>query len=78
MDIWMLICMLFVAMAQIEYAVQLKMRFRKMSKISTDIGKGDKIRAEERCNKIDRYALVMFIVAYIMTVGTYIYKMSTY
>ena len=71
----MLICMIFVAAAQFEYAVQLKIRFGNMSKIGTSVGREEKIRAEEKCRKIDRDALKIFFIAYMLTVGGYFYKM---
>ena len=71
----MLLCMIFVAAAQFEYAVQLKIRFGNIRKIAANVGKEDKTRAEEKGRKIDRYALKIFLVAYILTVGAYFYKM---
>ena len=76
LDIWILICMIFVAAAKFEYAVQLKIRYGNMSKIGTRIGKEGKTRAEEKCRKIDGYALKIFLVVYILTVGAYFYKMT--
>ena len=76
MDIWMLLSMLFVASAQFEYAVQLKIRFGKTNKIGTRAGKEGGAKAEEKCRIIDRRALKVFLGAYILTVGAYIYKMS--
>ena len=76
LDIWMLICMIFVAAAQFEYAVQLKIRFGNMTKTGTNVGKGGNTRAEEKCRKVDSYALKIFLVAYIIIVGGYFYNMS--
>ena len=69
MDVWMLVCMLFVASAQFEYAVQLKIRFGKRNKIGSG---GQK---EERCRKIDRHALFIFMGTYIVIVGAYFYNL---
>ena len=77
MDIWMLLSMLFVASAQFEYAMQLKIRFGKINKISSSSGKEGNAKAEEKCRKIDRCALKAFLGVYILTVGAYIYKMSS-
>ena len=76
MDIWMLLCMFFVASAQFEYAMQLTISFGKMKKNGTRAGKEGKTKVEEKCRKIDRYALKIFLGVYILTVGAYIYKMS--
>ena len=73
MDIWMFICMIFVALAKIEYAVQLKVKFREATKIGNVDTKELKRKSEKRYQQIDRYALVTFLVAYIMTVGFYFY-----
>ena len=70
MDVWMLVCMLFVASAQFEYAVQLKIRFGKGN---NKIGKcGQK---EGKCRKMDRNALFIFLGTYTVTVGTYFYNL---
>ena len=73
MDIWMFICMIFVALAKIEYAVQLKVKFGEATKIGNVDTKELKRKSEKRYQQIDRYALVTFLVAYIMTVGFYFY-----
>ena len=74
MDAWMFICMIFVGLAKFEYAVQLKIQFGRTSKISNAGAKeAIKPKSEKRCQRIDRYALVTFLVAYILTVGAYFY-----
>ena len=78
MDIWMLICMLFVASAQFEYAIQLKNRFGITRKISINTKEENKTRAEEKSRKMDCIALNIFMVVYIMTVGAYFYKMVSF
>ena len=69
MDIWMFICKIFVGLAIFEYAVQLKIRFGAISKINTDGDKDKKTKTEEKCRKIDRHALRIFLGLYILTVG---------
>ena len=71
LDIWMLICMIFVAAAQFEYAMQLKIHFGDMSQISDSIVQEKKKSARGKCRKVDRYALKIFLAAYILTVGSY-------
>ena len=71
MDVWMLICMIFVGLAKFEYAIQLKIRFGSMSKINTDGDKNSKIKIEEKCRKIDRYALIILSSLYALTAGCY-------
>ena len=76
LDVWMLICMMFVAAAQFEYAVQLKVRFGNMSKIGSDVSQEGETRSERKCRKVDNYALKVFLLAYILTVGAYFYKVA--
>ena len=76
LDVWMLICMVFVAAAQFEYAIQLKIRFGKMAKIGTNVDQERKARKEEKCRKIDIHALKIFLLAYMLIVGGYFYNMS--
>ena len=74
MDVWMFLCMIFVAMAMFEYAMQLKLHFGGGSiKIGNIDAKQNKIKSEKICCRNDRYALVIFLVAYISTVSTYFY-----
>ena len=74
MDIWMFICMIFVALAKFEYAVQLKIRFGTINKISSDVGGNETdTGTEEKCRKIDHYALRILFFVYIMTVASYFY-----
>ena len=73
MDIWVFICMIVVVLAKFEYAVQLKIRFGRASQISNVGAKENTIKSEKRCQRIDRYALVTFLVAYMLTVGAYFY-----
>ena len=75
MDIWLLICMLFVALALFEYAIMLTIRFGKQDKNRSANKKGTKedIIAEMMCRRIDRFALRVFLAAHVATVSTYFY-----
>ena len=77
MDAWMFICMLFVAMAKFEYAIQLKIRFGTLNKIGNKDEKDCNTKTEERCRKIDKFALRLFIAMYILTLGVYFYNLSS-
>ena len=70
MDVWMLICILFVASATLEYAILLAIKFVVQSL--------DQQKKEKQCCKIDRYAMVIFIGAYAVTLGTYFYVVVSY
>ena len=69
----MFICMIFVALAKFEYAVQLKIRFGKLFQFSKADADENKNELEKRCQMIDHYALITFLGAYILTAGTYFY-----
>ena len=71
MDVWVLICMVFVASAQFEYAVQLKIRFGRESKVSTA---GENQRGA-KCSRIDRYSMRIFCGLYILTIAAYYYSL---
>ena len=75
MDIWLLLCMLFVALAIFEYAVMLAIRFGKRKK--NLIEKGDQENREELCNKVDGISLWVFMGFYVLAVGSYFYIMVT-
>ena len=77
MDNWMLICMAFVALAQFEYAIQLYIRFGNANMISTVGDKLKTTKTEGKCRKIDRYALRIFLIVYIITVGAYYYNVKS-
>ena len=61
-------------MAIFEYAVQLKIRFGARSKIGSARDRERKTKIEEKCRKIDHYALMIFLGIYILTVWLYFYK----
>ena len=69
--------MMFVSAAQFEYAVQLRIRFGKITKIGANVSKDGRTKAEEKCRKIDNCALKIFMVAYMLIVAGYFYNMST-
>ena len=71
MDIWMFICMIFVFLAMLEYAMQLSTHFGKANKIGNKAANKNKIKLEERCHKVDRYAMILFFIVYMLTVATY-------
>ena len=74
MDIWLLLSMVFVALAIFEYAILLAIRFGK--------GKDEEIEmyAEENkvrtCYRVDRISLRVFVGAYILAVCAYFVILS--
>ena len=76
MDIWMFICMIFVGLVKLEYAIQLKIRFGAISKINTDDDKNKKTKSEEKCRKIDQHALRIFLGLYLLTVALYFFTFN--
>ena len=75
LDIWLLLSMIFVALATFEYAVLLAIKFGKQSEGSKKDVDGRK--RNEKCRKIDRYALRVFTAAYGVSVFTYFYAVLT-
>ena len=71
MDIWLLICLLFVALVMLEYAILLAVRFGKGRKIH--VKKVAKENKENECNTMDRISLRLFMGIYVLTVGSYFY-----
>ena len=71
LDIWILLCMLFVATATFEYAMLLIIRYRK----PMDKGKtGDMYdMMEETIRKVDRCALRAFVAIYVLTDSVYFF-----
>ena len=65
MDIWMLLCILLVFFAMLEYAVVLVIGFR------------EKVDPQKR-NKIDYWALWVFMGLEFLTACTYFYCVSSY
>ena len=77
MDIWLLLCMLFVALATFEYAILLAIRFGGKYKINTSKKMNSEFKAERKCMQIDRLSLKIFFLAYLLTVGTYFYYLQS-
>ena len=79
MDMWLLLCMLFVALALFEYAIMLTIRFGKQDKNRSANKNGtiDDFVAEMKCRKIDRWALRAFLAAHVVTMGTYFYILQS-
>ena len=75
LDTWLLICMIFVALAMFEYAILLAIKFGKQNKISSEKDPDDERKAAEKCRKIDLYVLRAFIGAHTVAVCTYFYYM---
>ena len=71
MDIWLLLCMLFVALTILEYAVMLAIRFGKQKRDARE-------NQEDKCNYIDRLALWIVMGIYILTVGAYFIALATH
>ena len=74
LDIWLLLCIIFVALALFEYGILLALRFGKQKTKIFDnmIGIDKETYAVAKCRKIDRYALKIFMTAHVMIVCTYI------
>ena len=76
MDTWLLLCMIFVALALFEYAFQLAIRYREKTRGNkNDIEEHEKA-SKRRCLTIDRWALRIFAGLYILVIGTYFYIVS--
>ena len=71
MDIWLLLSMMFVASAIFEYAVLLAINFGKNGKISGE--NNAQKNEEQKCCKVDRISLKMFIGTYIFAAVTYFF-----
>ena len=71
MDIWLLLSMMFVASAIFEYAVLLAIRFGNNWKINEQ--KNAQKKKEQKCYKVDRISLKMFIGTYIFAAVTYFF-----
>ena len=70
-EIWLLLCMMFVASAIFEYAVLISIRFDKRKQIDSESVATATRNKVETCNKVDRISLLMFVGIYILTVGAY-------
>ena len=76
MDIWLLLCMMFVALVTFEYAIMLAIRFGNGNKIHVE--RLAKEKKEDACNKMDRICLRVFLGIYILTGGSYFYTVATH
>ena len=74
MDIWLLICLLFVALVTLEYAILLAVRFG--NGILIHVKKFAKENKENECNKMDRISLKLFMGIYVLMVGSYFYVVA--
>ena len=69
MNVWLLVCMMFVTLVTFEYAILLAIRF----------GKGNKIIVKGRkCSQIDKISLRISVGLYVLTVGAYFYILDTH
>ena len=71
LDIWLLLCMLFVAAATFEYAMLLIIRYGKPLNERKTGDMYDKMDAT--IEKVDRYALRVFMAIYVLTDAVYFY-----
>ena len=69
MDIWLLKCMMFVALATFEYAVLLGIRFGKHEHLSL-MGNDTNYKAR-KCNRADKTCLLLFLGLYSLAVVAY-------
>ena len=70
LDIWLLLCNMFVATATFEYAMLLLIRYGKRLKL--DVGKMVK-KHDAIVEKVDHYALRAFMGIYVLIDGIYFY-----
>ena len=63
--------MLYIAFAMFEYAILLAINFGKQNKIAPCMSPGEEEMQQEKCHRIDRYALRGFVLAYALTISTY-------
>ena len=72
MDIWLLLCMVYVTLATFQYALLIAIRFNKGRKIREVDRMWDATNDKvEKCNKIDRVSLILFVGSYLVTVVMY-------
>ena len=74
MDIWMFICIIFVGLAKFEYAVLIKIHFGGAALVGiASANQNELLKSKRWSHRIDFYALLLFLTAYILTVGAYFY-----
>ena len=73
MDTWLLLCHLFVALATFEYAILLGIKYGRQDKVRVGEKNHHRTTADERCQKIDRYALRLFFGLHTLAVAVYFF-----
>ena len=76
MDVWLILCMYCVGMATFEYGFLLAIRFGGKNEVGQDKKDNHKKSTEERCNRIDHYALGVFMTVFALKIGTYSYVVN--
>ena len=69
LDTWILMCTSFVALATLEYATVVAIKFCKRDTIQNN---GCNKQLNKMCRKIDHLALAVFMVAFLLSVSVYI------
>ena len=69
LDTWILMCTSFVALATLEYATVVAIKFCKRDLIQND---GRDKQLNKMCRKIDHLALAVFMVAFFLSASVYI------
>ena len=73
MDSWLLLCQLFVALATLEYAVLLGIKFGRQDRVRVGEKNHCQQMVDEMCRKIDRYSLRLFFGTHILAVAVYFF-----
>ena len=77
LDIWLLLSMIFVALATFEYSVLLAIKFAKQSEVHPSKKEMDAKNRNDTCRKIDKYSLRIFLVVYFISIFAYIYSVNS-
>ena len=72
LDTWILMCTSFVALATLEYATVVAIKFCKCDLIGGIQNDGCNKQLTKMCKKIDHLALAVFMVAFFLSVSVYI------
>ena len=72
LDTWILMCTSFVALATLEYATVVAIKFCKRDTIGTVQDDGCNKQLNKMCRKIDHLALAVFMVAFFLSASVYI------
>ena len=78
MDLWLLLSMMFVALAIFEYAILLGIRFGNGKKIQVKRGTKENKEMALLCKCVDSLSLRMFMGIYILVVGSYFLIVTTH